>query len=241
MKKILEDDFFESLSEDTIKASRAIIQRYEEWQEKYSDYYDLDEESYKDMLDFYGFIKSFIEIHQLQIEVAIKPDLDRKLDYDSVKNVVNNLLSIITNRDRQNVFSKAYKYYSSLIPGYTYEFLDSDFNRLQELINEIRTLTKESDKLDEGYRRRLERRIKKVQAEFNKKMASLDVFWGMLGESGVALGKFDENIKPLTIRIAEILRIVFRTEGRAGGLSPGKEKSLLSAVQGIVEQSEPGR
>lgn len=239
MKKILEDDFIEFLSEDTIEASRAIVQRYNEWQKPFIEYFKLTEEDYQGLLDFLGFLKSFIEIHELKIDVN-KPELDKENDYKLAKRIIKNLNSEITDYDRQNSFRSAYKNYSALIPGgHIYEFLDSDFNHLQELINELRTLTRESDQLDEDHRRRLLRRIEKVQIELNKKMSSLDVFWGMLGEAGVVLGKFGENIKPLTDRVSEILKIVYKTEGRAGGLPPGKEPPLLSAVQGITEQNVP--
>ena len=239
MKKILPDDFHFSLSEDTMEASRSIVNKYEIWQKTYNSYYKLDEENYQGLLDFLGFLKSFIEIHQLQIEID-KPKRDIQQDYALVKRVINDITSEINDHDRQNAFKEAYKNYSSLIPGgHIYVFLDSDFKRLQELINELRTLTKESVELQEDHKRRLLRRIEKVQIELNSKMSSLDVFWGMLGEAGVALGKFGNDIKPLTDRVAEILKIVFRTEGRAAGLPPGKEKPLLSTIQEMTEQTDP--
>jgi hypothetical protein len=119
-----------------------------------------------------------------------------------------------------------------------YEFLESDFKRLQELITELRALTTDSGELDESHRRRLLKRIEKVQMELNKKMSSLDVFWGMFGEAGVILGKFGQDVKPLVGRMGEVLRIVYATQNLANGLPPGQDLPLLTTNLEEAEDTE---
>jgi hypothetical protein len=236
MKPLVDEELLASLSGDTTEGLRSVVAKYMAWRQKYSSWTSLTEEQYQVLLDFFGFLKSLVEVHELSISVPM-PTFNQHKDYDAVLSVIGALDSEIKDHDRRETFREAYRGYASAIPGgFVYEFLESDYKRLQELINEIRTLASESKQLDQDHRRRLLSRIERLQMELNKRMSSVDVFWGMLGEAGVALGKFGEDVKPLTDRICEILRIVCRTEARASGLPPGKKVPLLTAVQDIDER-----
>ena len=59
-------------------------------------------------------------------------------------------------------------------------------------------------------------------------MSSLDRFWGLIGEAGVALGKFGQDAKPFVDRIREIAQIIWRTQARAEELPSGTPLPLLS-------------
>ena len=46
-------------------------------------------------------------------------------------------------------------------------------------------------------------------------MNSLDTMWGFIGDAGVMLGKFGEDVKPLVDRIIELMRLGWRAQARA--------------------------
>lgn len=71
-------------------------------------------------------------------------------------------------------------------------------------------------------------RLEKVQSEMHKKMSDLDRFWGLIGDAGVALGKFGTEAKPIVDRIREISEIVWRTQARAEELPSNTPLPLLA-------------
>ena len=99
--------------------------------------------------------------------------------------------------------------------AFPYEFSEGDLRRIQELINELRSLIAATSELDENYKQRILRRLEKMQSELHKKVSDLDRFWGLLVEGSIVLKKVGENAKPIVDRIKEIVDIVWRTQARA--------------------------
>lgn len=99
--------------------------------------------------------------------------------------------------------------------GVTYEFTSGDLDRVQRLITETREAIRACDAFDEKHRRRLLMRLEKLQAEVHKKMSDVDMFWGLMGDAGVALGKFGNDVKPVVDRIKELFSIAWQAQSRA--------------------------
>ena len=59
-------------------------------------------------------------------------------------------------------------------------------------------------------------------------MADLDRLWGLVGDAGVAIGKFGKDAKPIVDRIREISDIVWRTQSRAEELPSDTPMELIS-------------
>ena len=112
--------------------------------------------------------------------------------------------------------------------GFTYEFSDGDLKRVQTLLNELRELISTSELFDANHKERILRKLEALQMELHKKVSSLDKFWGLIGEGGVALGKFGKDAKPFVDRIKEIAQIVWWTQARAEELPSGTPLTLLS-------------
>ena len=66
-----------------------------------------------------------------------------------------------------------------------------------------------------------------MQSELHKKMSDLDRFWGFVGDAGVVMGKFGNDVKPLTDRIREMMGIVWNTQARAEELESGSPNPFL--------------
>ncbi len=151
-----------------------------------------------------------------------------------------NLLSFIKNV-RDYVSEEASKltmaniqaqYRTSLKSSFAYEFSDGDINRIQELISELREELVSNSVLDSVHKDRLLKRLEKLQSELHKRVADLDKFWGLLGDAGVALGKFGKDAKPLVDRIRELTKIVWNTQSRAEELPSDSTPPFLSYDDG---------
>lgn len=147
----------------------------------------------------------------IQLKIEIKPLIDNQEAYENE----NNFLRLL---DKKR---------NSLNIGFFYEFTDGDINRIQILINELRNEINESDLFEEDHRSRLLKRLERLQAEMHKKMSDIDRFWGLIGDAGVALGKFGKDAKPIVDRIKELSQIAWRTQSRAEELPSGSHNPLI--------------
>ena len=111
--------------------------------------------------------------------------------------------------------------------GFFYEFTDGDLKRIQAIINELRDQIGESDLFEEDHRRRLLRRLEALQSEMHKKMSDVDRIWGLVGDAGIAIGKFGKDAKPFVDRIKELSQIAWKTQARAEELPSSITNPLL--------------
>jgi hypothetical protein len=99
--------------------------------------------------------------------------------------------------------------YASLFAGIpAYEFTDEEYKKLQDLISELRDLITMSKLISDDHRRRLLRRLEAMQGELHKKTSDIDRFWGFIGEAGIAVRKFGEDMKPISDRVQALGHIV---------------------------------
>jgi hypothetical protein len=126
--------------------------------------------------------------------------------------------------------------YANLVSNtFTYEFTDGDVNRIQTLINELREIISSNDELEDQHKRRLLKRLEKLQAEMHKKMSDLDHFYGLTVEGSVMLKKVGGNLKPIVDRISEITKITWATQSRAEDLPSGTDAPLLQHESGTPQ------
>lgn len=116
---------------------------------------------------------------------------------------------------------------NALRTTFGYEFTEGDLSRIQVLLNELRELISSSTRFEESHQRRLLSRLEKLQAEMHKRVGDLDKFWGLVGDAGVAMGKFGSDAKPIFDRVREITGIVWRTQARAEELPSDAPQPLL--------------
>lgn len=117
--------------------------------------------------------------------------------------------------------------------SFGYEFTSGDIERVQVLINELRELLSKEQRLDAGHKERLMKRLEALQQELHKKISTLDSFYVLVGDAGVALGKLGSDAKPLVDRIKELTQIGWKSQARAEQLSGSAENPWLDS------ESEP--
>lgn len=119
------------------------------------------------------------------------------------------------------------KYSSALKSSFAYEFSGGDLERVQFLINEVRAHITECFDLEDDHRRRLLRRLERLQTELHKRVSDLDRFWGLVGDAGVVLGKLGTDGKPIVDRIREIAEIVWKTQARTEELPSDSQNPMI--------------
>ena len=131
--------------------------------------------------------------------------------------------SLVGQSSEQKLEKLKQQFSLTLTNGFGYEFTDGDLNRIQQLINELRDLVRDNDKLEDAHKQRLLRRLEQMQSELHKKVSDLSRYYGMMGEAGVMLGKFGEGAKPFVERVKELTDIIWRSQARAEQLQSGTD------------------
>jgi len=128
---------------------------------------------------------------------------------------------LVKAHSKLHILSLRARFRASLAAGFCYEFSQGDLERIQTLINQLRDLVAKSGEFEKDHQHRLLKRLENLQLEMHKRVSDLDRFWGLIGDAGVAIGKFGKDAKPFVDRIKEITDIVWRTQSRAEELPSG--------------------
>ena len=130
----------------------------------------------------------------------------------------NQVRAELTNRHARGYFdSKTDEYVSLFSKASIYEFSEPDFKRVQDLMNELRDLIRGSTLISDEHKRRLLRRLEAMSNELRRKTNDIDRFWGFIGEAGIAMRKFGEDLAPISERVLElggiVVSVIFAKEG----------------------------
>jgi hypothetical protein len=130
----------------------------------------------------------------------------------------NTVRAELTNRHARGYFeSKTEEYVSLFSKASIYEFSETDFKRVQDLVNELRELIRGSTLITDEHKRRLLRRLEAMTSELRRKTNDIDRFWGFIGEAGIAMRKFGDDLAPISERVLElgglVINVIFAKEG----------------------------
>jgi hypothetical protein len=113
--------------------------------------------------------------------------------------------------ERESLFhleQKSDEYRAIFSKADSYEFSDAEYNRIQELINELRDLIQKAVLIPKQHKERLLKRLEAMQKELHKNTSNIDRFWGFVAEAGIVARKFGEDLNPINDRVTELGRIV---------------------------------
>lgn len=221
------EEFLDSLPTDPAEALLALCESFEEfnsnvpWQSRVDDY-----DAY---LEAYAAFTAFIDGFGMEIAV---PELGKEKtgNIDLITSFVREMRESIERSVSDKKFSLARSKFGARFGSvFIYEFSDGDLSRIQQLLNELRNEIERSELFDAKHKQRVLNKVESVQRELHKKITSLDKLWGLIGEAGVALGKFGINAKPFVDRVKEIAQITWRTQARAEELPSGTTLPLMTS------------
>ncbi len=227
---LFSDDFIESIANDPINSVLEIITITRK-----NLSHDRDK-NYNVCIEGFSLITSVLDNFKLSLPFHItEPTLVGDISdvakievfFNTVKNEFNKKNTLVKFNTTKSRFD------ALLAQSFSYEFSQGDLDRVQKLINELREEINTSSLFEQKHKARLLKRLEKLQAELHKKMSDIDAFWGLVGDAGVAIGKFGKDAKPFVDRIREITDIVWRTQSRAEELPSGTPTPLLENLENI--------
>ncbi len=184
-------------------------------------------------LEAYALVEAYITANDMDVTIPALPnsrDQRTTAIAQFISKTQTELTQYIQSEEEQKLLHNFRGEFSAHIEkAFGYEFSDGDLDRIQNLLNEMRELVSKSNVFEEKHRRRLLKRLERLQGELHKKQSDLDHFWGLVGDAGVALGKFGTDAKPFVDRIKEITDIVWRTQSRAEELPSDTKPALLES------------
>ena len=186
------------------------------------------EDSYGYYAEAYAALEAYVEAKDLPIELP-QLDQDTNVHPGQIRAIVREVSEGIAETIKRDSLSEArsrFRQKFGLV--FVYEFSDGDLKRVQTLLNEMRDVVSESEDFDAGHKERILKKLERLQSELHKKVTSLDRFYGLLGEGGVALGKFGKDAKPFVDRVKEVAQIIWRTQARAEELPSDTTLPLLT-------------
>ena len=238
-KFALDDDFLDSLSDDPKEALLQLIEAGLDFHRRLPSEEEL--ENHATYLEYIIAIEEFCAQHSMEF-TTVNLDGSASSNISDIVQTFTYLEAVLREEVRQ---AKAHRLeirlrsrFQGRFGGFHYEFTESEVARVQELINELRTEITDSTDYDDQHKRRLLKRLEHLQAEIHKRTSNIDALWGLLGDAGVALGKFGRDAKPIVDRIREVAEIAWKVQSRAEGLLESTTFPLLGRQAPAVKVDE---
>ncbi len=144
---------------------------------EFSRLHSLKSSVYEDYVEAYAILRAFCKSRHVDASTpAMGPNKQENLEavVKAFQGVRNKADANLTQRNSRGLLEvKTLEYEEIFAKVSCYEFSDSDFNRIQVLINEMRGLIRESKLITDDHKRRLLRRLEAMQAELHKKQGTL--------------------------------------------------------------------
>lgn len=228
---IFDHDYVEKIPVDPENSvvdivNRAFSHLHEGTQQWQSDEYPI-------LLEAFALVSSIEDSGLLSFGVGrpMLPNGDWEEDCRQMNTYLMAVRESMTKLAQQNLLANMKSSFSTLLTNkFHYKFSSADIDRMQTLINELRQQITESTLYSDEHRARLLKRLEGLQGEVHKKMSDLDKFWGLIGDAGVAIGKFGNDAKPLVDRIVELTQIVWNSQKDAEQLPSNVQFPLLPGI-----------
>lgn len=222
-----------SLPGDNTEALAALCTEFE----RFDGHARESSEHHDDYVEALGLLKAFSAARDARIPPLPELGPQRHQNMATVKAYFNqvrdNARTELASRHAKGYFdSKTEQYLSVFNRLAGYEFSDPDFQRVQELVNELRDLMHASTLMSDDQKRRLLRKLEAFRAELHRKTNDIERFWGFLAEATIAIRKFGEDFKPIAERIMELAGITIRVIFAREGVTALPELSRLVAPPG---------
>lgn len=223
---MIDENFVAEIPEDLVEGAIYIIDAYYEFADSIRN--SLEQVSFVSYLEYYSLLRSFFKRHNYPFDDIIFTD-DELENLQSISKTIAALNTGFRHKNTLNLIEKTNDRFDVLFKNtFIYEFTDGDLNRIQTLINELRDIVINSENFTAEHQQRVLRKLEKLQTELHKRVSNLDKFWGLVGDAGVAIGKFGTDAKPFVDRIRELADIVWRTQSKAEELPSGFKSPLLT-------------
>ena len=224
------DSFIKEVEDDPISGvSKVCKMTFLKLNELQTDSEIWNEDEHELLLESASFIYAVISEEDLKLSAKF-PEVTGDIQ-ENCKNLMVYVQTVANKFGEASVSLKVEshisRYKTVLKSSFAYEFSQGDLERIQILINELRSQISENELLEKNHKERLLKRLEKLQSELHKRVSDLDRFWGLVGDAGVILGKLGEDAKPIVDRTRELAEIVWKTQARAEELQSGIQNPMM--------------
>lgn len=207
MNEYFSDEFLDNLSDDKLIALNSICTEFRNFASEAKDNINFIEDYFKALAIF----KAFASTMDYPVE-DVKPGNDPSQNINNIRNYLFSQEAETSKLLHSTYLEEQTRKYTDRFNSLSaYSFSDDDFAEIQKLINEMRDIIGKSQIITDNHKKRLLERLERLQRELHKNTSDLDRFWGFIGEAGIVIGKFGNDIKPLVDRIRELAEIVWKT------------------------------
>ncbi len=150
-------------------------------------------------------------------------DIDAPEEHPWFYETCKRLLRVLEVQER--IVRKRANHTGSLTPVFTLE--EKDKNRVLKLCSDMRKIVLASTDFDHPHKIRLANRIAAIEDQIHREKGMFDVILGGVSDIGETLGKFGKNIKPLTDRMNEVMKITRKATKEYDQIPPPEEVKQL--------------
>lgn len=206
------DELFDDLPEDPVLAAHKICEVFCTFDRTIPNLKKINHSN--EYLQAMGAFQAFADSYALNIDF---PELsgDRQQNTDAISDFFQELFNAL---DREvalmTVENARIHYAGKFVATYYYQFTEENLNKLQMLMESLNYEIERNQQLSEEARWRLVRKLNSSKDKIQRKMVSLDILWGLLGEARVALGSYTAENKHILERINAIASITRVTQER---------------------------
>lgn len=179
-------------------------------------------EHHDDYVEALSILRAFAMAREAKLEPFPQIGPARHQNISGVAGYFNQLRTVVrselSSRHSKGYFeSKTEEYVALFSKVSVYEFSEPDLKRAHGLVNELRDLIRDSTLITEEHKRRLLRKLEAMRGELHRRTSDIDRFWGFIGEAGIAMRKFGEDLAPISERVLElggiVVAVIFAKEG----------------------------
>ncbi len=136
------------------------------------------------------------------------------------------------------------KYAQLLGEKFSYHLTGDEVKQAQALLSELKQLVESNERLDDGFKQRLQNRLEVLHFKIHLKMESLDRWWGLLGDAGIVLRVAGDEAAPIVARIRSLISLAWQIQARNEHLSVDVERvkgldNGIDAFLGVLTELHP--
>lgn len=223
--KLFSDEFFYKVKNDPINGAKELCKIILSNINKLN----LTDADYENLIEGYTFLIELEEARLIELNFPKITIIGNKhSDTTNLIAAIHHIENIIKEESvKLRLKHLKLHFKTSLSSVFHYEFTQGDLDRIQTLLNELRSAIADAPNLENDHRQRVLKRLENLQSELHKKVSDLDRFWGLIGDAGVVAGKLGSDAKPIVDRIKELTEITWRTQSKAEELPSGTQPTLI--------------
>ena len=226
---MITDEFIQEIPNEINNGVQYILTSYFTFNAQ--NYSTPESKSHVGYIEYYYLTEAYLKSHNFEFKTVVT-DVSVSVNIQRIRHFFESLKIEFDKRITSDfVSSTKEKFHHRFNNIFSYEFTDGDVGRIQDLLNELRKIISDSDLYTAEHKQRILTRLEKLQLELHKKVSDLDRFWGLIGDAGVAIGKFGKDAKPIVDRIKEISEIVWRTQAKKEELPSGSTIPFLKSAE----------